>query len=77
MTGRWGGIKLYIDSITKNKANSVSEGKNVSRFLGCCVVLHGEGIGNPLQNSCQENPMDRGAWWAAVYGVAQSRTRLE
>ena len=37
----------------------------------------GEGFGNPLQYSCLENPMDRGAWWAAVYGVAQSQTRLK
>ena len=37
----------------------------------------GEGDGNPLQCSCLENPRDRGAWWAAVYGVAQSRTRLK
>ena len=37
----------------------------------------GEGIGNPLQCSCLENPRDGGAWWAAVYGVAQSRTRLK
>ena len=36
----------------------------------------GEGNGNPLQCSCLENPRDEGAWWAAVYGVAQSRTRL-
>ena len=36
-----------------------------------------EGNGNPLQCSCLENPRDRGAWWAAVYGVAQSRTRLK
>ena len=36
----------------------------------------GEGNGNPLQCSCLENPRARGAWWAAVYGVAQSRTRL-
>ena len=35
----------------------------------------GEGNGNPLQCSCLENPRDRGAWWAAVSGVAQSRTR--
>ena len=34
----------------------------------------GEGNGNPLQYSCLENPRDEGAWWAAVYGVAQSRT---
>ena len=33
--------------------------------------------GNPFQCSCLENPRDRGAWWAAVYGVAQSRTRLK
>ena len=36
----------------------------------------GEGNGNPLQYSCQENPVDRGAWWATVDGVAKSRTRL-
>ena len=37
----------------------------------------GEGNGNPLQCSCVENPRDGGAWWAAVSGVAQSRTRLK
>ena len=37
----------------------------------------GEGNGNPLQCSCLENPRDGGAWWAAIYGVAQSRTRLK
>ena len=37
----------------------------------------GEGNGNPLQCSCLENPRDREAWWAAVYGVAQSRTQLK
>ena len=37
----------------------------------------GEGHGNPLQCSCLENPRDGGAWWAAVYGVAQSRTWLK
>ena len=37
----------------------------------------GEGNGNPLQCSCLENPRERGAWWAAVYGAAQSRTRLK
>ena len=43
-------------------------------FSLSCV---GEGNGNPLQCSCLENPRDRGAWWAAVYGVAQSQTRLK
>ena len=37
----------------------------------------GEGNGNPLKCSCLENPRDGGAWWAAVYGVTQSRTRLK
>ena len=36
----------------------------------------GEGDGTPLQYSCLENPMDGGAWWAAVHGVAMSRTQL-
>ena len=36
----------------------------------------GEGNGNPLQYSCLEDPMDGGAWWAAVHGVARSRTQL-
>ena len=39
-------------------------------------MLFGEGNGNPLQYSCLENPMDGGAWWAAVHVVAKSRTRL-
>ena len=42
-------------------------------FLLSCI---GEGNGNPLQYSCLENPRDGGAWWAAVYWIAQSRTRL-
>ena len=43
-------------------------------FSLACI---GEGNGSPLQCSCLENPSDGGAWWAAVYGVAQSRTRLK
>ena len=43
-------------------------------FSFSCI---GEGNGNPLQCSCLENPRDGGAWWAAVYGVAQSWTRLK
>ena len=41
------------------------------------ILGFGEGDGNPLQCSCLENPSDGGAWWAAVYGVAQSQTRLK
>ena len=40
------------------------------------TLTNGEGNGTPLQYSCLENPMDGGAWWAAVHGVAKSRTRL-
>ena len=40
------------------------------------VAMCGEGNGSPLQYSCLENPMDRGAWWAAVHGVAKSGIRL-
>ena len=43
-------------------------------FSFSCI---GEGNGNPLQCSCLENPRDGGAWWAAVYGVTQSWTRLK
>ena len=43
-------------------------------FSVSCI---GEGNGNPLQCSCLENPRDSGAWWAAVYGVAQSQTWLK
>ena len=40
-------------------------------------IIFGEGNGNPLQCFCLENPRDGGAWWAVVFGVAQSRTRLK
>ena len=39
--------------------------------------LPGGGHGNPLQYSCPENPMDRGAWWATVHGVTKSQTQLK
>ena len=51
-------------------------------LLFCACISHllayipGEGNGTPLQYSCLENPMDGGAWWAAVHGVVKSRTRL-
>ena len=44
--------------------------------LHCVCVCIGEGNGTPHQCSCLENPMDGGAWWAAVHGVAKSRTQL-
>ena len=48
----------------------------LKKWFSLLVKKLGEGNGNPLQYSCLENPMDRGAWWAAVHGVAKSRARL-
>ena len=59
------------------------EGKYcLSPSFSCCkflnwLILTGEGNGSPLQYSCLENPRDGGAWSAAIYGVAQSQTRLK
>ena len=47
-----------------------------TQFYFIFMFLLWEGNGNPLQYSCLENPMDGGAWWAAVHGVAKSQTRL-
>ena len=72
------------------QAQLYSGNQSLSRHLGLGLeirLIHtkshlllqcmGEGNGNPLQCSCLENPRDGGAWWAAVYGVAQSRTRMK
>ena len=52
------------------------DGLAIYRFIGLINEIAGEGNGTPLQYSCLENPMDGGAWWAAVHGVAKSQTRL-
>ena len=59
-------------------ANSMTSKSNFFLKLQICATNPqiGEGSGNPLQYSCLENPMDGGAWWAAVRGVAKSWTRL-
>ena len=48
-----------------------------AKSLQSCPTLCDPIDGSPLQCSCLENPRDGGAWWTAVYGVAQSRTRLK
>ena len=53
-----------------------SKFKNVPVYPLLSATLDGEGNGTPLQYSCLENPVDGGAWWAAVHGVAKSWTRL-
>ena len=56
-----------------HKESNTTEGLHFHFSLSCI----GEGTGNPLQCSCLENPRDGGVCWAAIYGVAQSRTRLK
>ena len=72
----WGSCltPLFFPGSSELKASACNEGD-----LGLIPGLGrspGEGNGNPLQYSCLENPMDGGAWWATVHGVAKSRTRL-
>ena len=60
----WGGELFIVWEVSLGAEKSLPRGWD------------GEGNGTPLQYCCLENPMDGGAWWAAVYGVAQSQTRL-
>ena len=56
---------------------SKSERETPTQYINAYIWnLDGEGNGTPLQYSCLENPMDGGAWWAAVHGVGKSRIRL-
>ena len=68
------GIVIFVPGGSEVKASACNEGD-----LGLIPGLGrspGEGNGNPLQYSCLENPMDGGAWWATVHGVAKSWTQL-
>ena len=71
-------IFIFLADLQKHQPNSVQlqfcPMKCDPEFLFSCI---GGGNGNPLQCSCPENPRDGGAWWAAVYGSPQSRTRLK
>ena len=65
---------LYINL---NEWGGEGDGREFQKGGEICIPTYGEGNGNPLQCPCLENPRDGGAWWAAVYGVTQSRTRLK
>ena len=65
-------VALVVKNLSANAGNERDAG-----WIPGMGRSPGEGNGNPLQCSCLENPRDGGAWWAAVYGVAQSRTRLK
>ena len=62
--------------VVKNPTANAGDLRDVGLIpgLGRCP---GEGNGNPLQYSCLGNPMDRGAWWAIVHGVAKGQTQLK
>ena len=64
-----GKITIYTEMLNYKKYQN-NHHTNLTKITG-------EGNGNPLQCSCLENPGDGGAWWAAVYGVAQSQTGLK
>ena len=61
--------------MVKNLPASAGDIRDLDSILGL-GRSPGGGDGNPLQYSCLKNPMDRGAWWATVHGLAKSRTQL-
>ena len=71
----WAAVYGVAQSRTPLKQLS-SSSSNIPTYKGCVAFWCGEGNGIPLQYSCLENPMDGGAWWAAVHGVTKSQTRL-
>ena len=72
------GISNFLEEISSNMQSSVQSTSIAQSCPTLCdpVNCSTPGNGTPLQSSCLENPMDGGAWWAAVHGVAKSRTRL-
>ena len=75
-------IKWILSRLTSVRNSVMSRWPSEKSIAKVSVIYRslqhkiGEGNGTPLQYSCLENPMDGGAWWAAVHGVAKSRTRL-
>ena len=63
----------FLDGSDGKESACSAEDKGLISGLGRCP---GEGNGYPLQDSCLENSMERGAWWATVHGVAKSWTQL-
>ena len=70
--------RLFYTSVSLLLSRTEGYRYHLSKFHIYALVycIGGEGNGNPLQYSCQENPMDGAAWWAAVHGVAKNQTRL-
>ena len=74
LPGKSHGQKSLVGCSLWGRSESDTTERLHFHFSLSCI---GEGNGNPLQCSCLENPRDRGDWWAAISGVAQSRTRLK
>ena len=74
LPGKSHGLRSLVGCSPWGREESDTTERLHFQFSLSCI---GEGNGNPLQCSCLENPRDGGVWWAAVYGVAQSRTRLK
>ena len=70
-------VSTNLDSIFKSRDITLPTKVCLVKAMVFPVVMYGEGSGNPLQCSSLEYPRDQGTWWAAVYGVAQSQTRLK
>ena len=70
-------IRHKNDRMAEAAKGSMWGNPDISNCIKLLSLLYKEGNGNPLQCSCLESPRDGGAWWAAVYGVAQSWTRLK
>ena len=69
------GVSEQVVLVVKNLPANAGDVRNARLILGS-GRSPGEGNGIPLQYSCLENPMDRGAWWATVHSVAKSQTQL-
>ena len=69
----WTLVKISGGTMVKNPPANAGDVRDTGSIPGL-GRSPGEGNGNPLQNSCLKNPMNSGAWWATVHGVAQSRT---
>ena len=74
LPGKFHGWRSLVGCSPRGREESDTTERLDFHFSLSCM---GEGNGNPLQCSCLENPRDRGAWGAAVYGITQSRTRLK
>ena len=74
LPGKSHGRRILVGCSPQGHEESATTERLHVHFSLSCI---GEGHGNPLQYSCLENPKDGTAWWAAIYGVAQSRTQLK